>query len=244
MRLVDTMIHKLYVSVARCTKRYCSNSDSKRLMLSQHFHMSTHFQPLTPKTYRFDAFTAACRTSQVRPALRRAAGLLQFESLWWGPWGLLRKKKGGGWTCFFKISVHLWEETLGYSALQYHLGQKSLLLEGRFGHFCAVLLRCRPRISFRCRPPLVDNSIFPSSTWGCGMFGMSLLVWEYPSFLAHSVQEFVGSGLVWRCCSSVCMFTNNGFSTGRLSQSHYFRWFAICTWLYHAAFFLVASCSC
>ena len=74
--------------------------------------------------------------------------------------GTSQKKKGGGRRCFLKISGHLWEETLGYSALQYHLGQKSLLLKGHFGHFCAVLIGRRPRTSFRCHPPLVDNLIF------------------------------------------------------------------------------------
>jgi hypothetical protein len=77
--------------------------------------------------------------------------------------GDFSEKKGGGRTCFLKISGHLWEETLGYSALQYHLGQKSLLLKGHFGHFCAVLIGGEDSCCVEGREP-VSDATHPLST--------------------------------------------------------------------------------
>ena len=91
----------------------------------------------------------------------------------------------------------------------------------------------------------VDKFTCPPSIWGCGMFEMSLLRITHFFWYAHFRNVLKASGLVWPCSSSVCLHVDQHWFQYRIVPVSLLivRWFALCTWLYHAASFLVA-CSC
>jgi hypothetical protein len=97
--------------------------------------------------------------------------------------GDFSEKKGGWPNMFFKDFWAFMGRNTRILSFTVPFRSKITLAEGSFWSFlCGTdwwgrqLLCWRPRTSFRCHPPLVDNLFFSSSTWGCGMFGMSLLV--------------------------------------------------------------------
>ena len=173
-----------------------------------------------------------------RPALRRAAGLLQFESLWWGPWGLLRKKRGVAEDVFKDFWAFMGRNTRILS-FTVPFRSKITLAEGSFWSFLCGTDWSKAANQFQMPPTPCRQFNF---------FLKHLRVWH-----VWNVATCVGVPIISGALSSgICRLR---FSVAMLFFSLHVhqqwfqyrqivpvsllivRWFAICTWLYHAAFF-------